>query len=1018
MKKSRTFLFVFVMLVCILVLLTAFADEVAAPDSFIDVENNETINIDQNDRYYQIAWEVSPDADSYLVSAKLLSNSPDVEPNENSDGISLLDHEPTKKTKIKIPLDELEQEGWVKIAICAVDDAGNQSKWPYIYLYLMREKEPPEINIRRPKDGSVFQAGEEIKLRITGNNYDHYYYEIYCDDDFIENDTLDYDLDQAFYFDQPGNYHVYVVATNSDELNTESGQHYTGERDEDSVDFLVTAFEPVTENEEDWIEITEEDQFDNAEVEVAEQPAADNDEFEENGPELRPRHSDDEIVITEELEALFDDEWTDTAEESQFENNDVMEQPVADYGELEEYDPELHPRHSDDEMTITEEIEALFDDEWTDTAEDSQFGGVDVAEQPVADNSEIEEHDPELRPRHSDDEYTVTEELEDLFADEYDSMAQEGNGESETENWGIEQYESTPKHSEDYTENDNVQVSHFANDYQENENGDHVTDKTGLRPRESDEAQVVLEEIEELLNEDYYETNEDVDHFTNEYDLPPRHQNDYGETEDSDELQNDEYDELNEEWNSSFDDGALLTDEQNKHDEVETLFAEEDTQETQIGYSAQSDENEEELNEALYSEEEKESEVQKTSVKAMQPTITIDSPHADDVLQRGKTMTLAISGEDYQFISFQINCNGKVLLVGKRDEDCNISIPLINVGKYTVIATAINEGEKATATVTVTVQDMETVANAQSVATKQDNKLAKPKIYIDSPTNNAVYYVGDPLTLKITGTDYHHFYYSLQCDNKEISSAILKEDLINTSIALTKAGTYTLSVEATNSSEYNQTKGQPYKGDRDEKTITFKVISKNNHVVINGVDIGYGPGDYYTKNGKACKDIYGPNKSCHGHGICEENVDARCNCLRKFTINGKEIDTYAVQCLGFARYVQYMLYGTHEWEDGVYNTSSFKKIAVNARKITGQDLKEYISEAGVGSHLRFNYDSHSVIITGYDDRGFSFVQCNWCNSDDLDGKCKVTTAKYTWADGLELITNRGGIDFISMYIGQ
>ena len=52
------------------------------------------------------------------------------------------------------------------------------------------------------------------------------------------------------------------------------------------------------------------------------------------------------------------------------------------------------------------------------------------------------------------------------------------------------------------------------------------------------------------------------------------------------------------------------------------------------------------------------------------------------------------------------------------------------------------------------------------------------------------------------------------------------------------------------------------------------------NIFINGVDIGYADGDYFTKNGKSCADDYWSSGSCHNNGVCVESTHAHCNCMR------------------------------------------------------------------------------------------------------------------------------------------
>jgi hypothetical protein len=91
--------------------------------------------------------------------------------------------------------------------------------------------------------------------------------------------------------------------------------------------------------------------------------------------------------------------------------------------------------------------------------------------------------------------------------------------------------------------------------------------------------------------------------------------------------------------------------------------------------------------------------------------------------------------------------------------------------------------------------------------------------------------------------------------------------------------------------------------------------SAASNIVINGVDIGYAPGSYFTKNGKSCANSYWDNGKCHDHGICVDSTNAQCNCMRYWPTGKKstcQVDLLSSQCMGFARYCQWKVYGYHD----------------------------------------------------------------------------------------------------------
>ena len=172
--------------------------------------------------------------------------------------------------------------------------------------------------------------------------------------------------------------------------------------------------------------------------------------------------------------------------------------------------------------------------------------------------------------------------------------------------------------------------------------------------------------------------------------------------------------------------------------------------------------------------------------------------------------------------------------------------------------------------------------------------------------------------------------------------------------------------------------------------------------VIAGVDIGYQAGDYFTDNGKACTD--------HGtkgiHSYYNENA---CNCI--CTYDGKSLG--AVQCYGFARYVQSKLYGVNSFNA----PSRFYKMAgsyVAAGRLTETKIKELVDKAGVGAHLRTNSGRHSMIIADITNEGFTIIQCNGSNNREYSGycACRIGTYTYTWNSYVNSTYGKRGLEFI------
>ena len=161
-------------------------------------------------------------------------------------------------------------------------------------------------------------------------------------------------------------------------------------------------------------------------------------------------------------------------------------------------------------------------------------------------------------------------------------------------------------------------------------------------------------------------------------------------------------------------------------------------------------------------------------------------------------------------------------------------------------------------------------------------------------------------------------------------------------------------------------------------------LSTSNPIKVNGVTLPFAEypagSSYFTKNGRAC--------TCHNRTDCVANPSS-CNCLRYPKVNGRTIDLMGVQCMGFARYCQYRVFGYHD------KASSSKFInALSGSwypgEFTASDIQELMLEYGAGGHFRTN--GHSLFVISVNATGFTTYECNTNNKD-----CKVYTRTWTWA---------------------
>lgn len=162
------------------------------------------------------------------------------------------------------------------------------------------------------------------------------------------------------------------------------------------------------------------------------------------------------------------------------------------------------------------------------------------------------------------------------------------------------------------------------------------------------------------------------------------------------------------------------------------------------------------------------------------------------------------------------------------------------------------------------------------------------------------------------------------------------------------------------------------------------------NIVINGVDIGYADGDFFTKNKKSCYS--NPHKwengRCHKNNVCEECGES-CNCMRYWPTGVKStcvVDLKAVQCYGFANYCTWKVYGAFNSNSDVFNKIGTMK------NIDEDTLKKTFRYCKPGTHVRIGYDKHSFIITNATDYGVDMCDCNH------DGGCGIREHTYSWSE--------------------
>ena len=199
-------------------------------------------------------------------------------------------------------------------------------------------------------------------------------------------------------------------------------------------------------------------------------------------------------------------------------------------------------------------------------------------------------------------------------------------------------------------------------------------------------------------------------------------------------------------------------------------------------------------------------------------------------------------------------------------------------------------------------------------------------------------------------------------------------------------------------------------------------VEAASNIVINGIDIGYAHGSYFTKNGSTCKD----NNNYHSNGEakatchnrrgydCVKTTDPSCNCMRYWPTGSAstcQIDLKASQCFGFARYCQWKVYGTYD----VNSPSAFTDIAgdISSENCTGAYLKQKLINCAPATHLRTFSTvkgwGHSICIISTTDYGVNFADCN------SDGCCIVRYKTVSWDELAAFVKGYGGIDYANSY---
>lgn len=161
--------------------------------------------------------------------------------------------------------------------------------------------------------------------------------------------------------------------------------------------------------------------------------------------------------------------------------------------------------------------------------------------------------------------------------------------------------------------------------------------------------------------------------------------------------------------------------------------------------------------------------------------------------------------------------------------------------------------------------------------------------------------------------------------------------------------------------------------------------SASEGITINGWTLpfsDYPVGSYFSYNGTAC--------TCHDKGYCVANNKSWENCIRYWPNKSNyQVDLLGVQCMGFARFCQWRLFGSHDKAapGDFYNAFGQK---LSAGSWTANTVKNTFTSVGPGGHIRTGA-GHSLFVISVNANGFITYECNTSNKD-----CLIYTRQWTW----------------------
>ena len=235
-------------------------------------------------------------------------------------------------------------------------------------------------------------------------------------------------------------------------------------------------------------------------------------------------------------------------------------------------------------------------------------------------------------------------------------------------------------------------------------------------------------------------------------------------------------------------------------------------------------------------------------------------------------------------------------------------------------------------------------------------KSSYSKVYTDTANNYMRYTYYNYTVPSTTGTLKYYFKITWCNKNGKTTST---SSTSKKSITVKKASTSITTNYAKTSSTYCSTTSSSY---------NVKVVGKK----TSGTTIKAGTTFYtYTKSGSKY------TKTTGGSGYYVK-------------VGNSYVYVAAAQCMGFAHYIQYLMYGKYDGTTSTLN-SGFTQIAKNVNASVS-NAKTYITKAGAGAHIRTSGSTHSMIVVSVTSNGFYYVDANGTSGNNI-----VRIGYMTWS---------------------